>query len=526
MIAAVLLSGCDPLQDQADETPAAEGGGTLRFGVAGLRSLETSSGRGTALVLLKAACDGLVSLDPDGGEPKPALAESWTISRDARKVRLTIRQGVLFHDGTEVDAAAVADSLSRITQPATESLWGYLLGDVEGFSKVQAGTASRLSGIAVDEPNELTITLSSPHADFISLLAHPSLVPTSRGAEKDDDDEVDPGCAGPYRIEGRRESLRLERDDEYRGANEAYARRGSGFLDHISIVEFETGNEALEGLLEGKVQLAAVPASRAGEPLPGETGHARRATQEVTYLALGLSGSASDDSRIRQSISLAVNRFVIIDAAFGDERQPAIGWLPGFPGPSEVSDCAEFAGRIDDPRQAKRVFARTGADPRQITLPLRFDPDRTSGLVANSLVVQVKDILGITLQPTPVDAAELESSIREESARGMWMFTAEPDVPVLGRTMSRLFGRGSSENLTGFRSRRFERSLSRARAELDPDTRAERMLDAESTVCGQMPAIPLWTGARHWRYDPESVLFEGPDVDLWGDVILRNTRVQ
>src|SRR5947199_7551374 len=63
---------------------------------------------------------GLIGITPDG-KFVPDAAESWTISPDGLLYTFRLKQTVLFHDGTKVDAAAVKFTVERIIDPATRS---------------------------------------------------------------------------------------------------------------------------------------------------------------------------------------------------------------------------------------------------------------------------------------------------------------------------------------------------------------------------------------------------------------------
>ena len=51
--------------------------------------------------------DSLVNIGSDGRRPEPGVAEAWTVSDGGRRVDMTIRNGVRFHDGTPLDVEAV-----------------------------------------------------------------------------------------------------------------------------------------------------------------------------------------------------------------------------------------------------------------------------------------------------------------------------------------------------------------------------------------------------------------------------------
>ncbi len=58
-----------------------------------------------------------------GGPPKPHLAESWEVSDDGLTYTFHLREGVKFHDGTELDAEDVAFSVDRILSIGKGFAW-------------------------------------------------------------------------------------------------------------------------------------------------------------------------------------------------------------------------------------------------------------------------------------------------------------------------------------------------------------------------------------------------------------------
>lgn len=55
----------------------------------------------------------LIDIDPDTGGAVAGLAEAWTESKDGLRYTFTLREGVLFHDGTELTAEAVVANFKR-----------------------------------------------------------------------------------------------------------------------------------------------------------------------------------------------------------------------------------------------------------------------------------------------------------------------------------------------------------------------------------------------------------------------------
>jgi peptide/nickel transport system substrate-binding protein len=84
------------------------------------------------LMFVRNVYEGLLEYAPGSTELRPALAESYTRSKDGMTFTFKLRKGVVFHDGSKLDAATVVTSLNRIKAvgqgPAS------LLVGVKGFS--------------------------------------------------------------------------------------------------------------------------------------------------------------------------------------------------------------------------------------------------------------------------------------------------------------------------------------------------------------------------------------------------------
>jgi peptide/nickel transport system substrate-binding protein len=109
-------------------------------------------------IVLRQVYDTLVYRDPETGQFVPGLAESWAISDDQLSYTLSLKQDVLFHDGTPFNAQAVAANLDRITNPEIRSQRAVLLlGPYAGYEVIDEHT--------------ITIRLSIPYGPFLDGLS-------------------------------------------------------------------------------------------------------------------------------------------------------------------------------------------------------------------------------------------------------------------------------------------------------------------------------------------------------------------
>lgn len=456
-----------------------------------------------ALIVIAAACDPLVNLDAESLEPGPGLVQSWKFAAEARMVTLQLRKGLRFQDGRPFSAQAVADSLSRVADPATKSPWVSLI--------------SSIGSIRVTGPDSLEIDLVRQDADLAALLAHPALTPVAMRP-----DGI-PVCVGPYRVETAPDgTLNLTAFETYRPGTVSAVSRGH--VEEILLRQYENPDLAFEALKRGEVDLAPIPEIRIAKQEADGIGRESAPGNSVTYLAFNPTRPETAHPSFRRAISLALNRLAIIDVGFADERLTLSGWKAGGEN-APRSKCREAAPRGSDPEAAVQQLAESGVAPG-LVLPIFFDQARLTRIVANSIEVQVKNTIGIAFRSEPTDASGVEFSLRGGATAGAWLLHAETDSPIPGRLLSRLFETGSPANLIGYSDPVLDGALVAARAKVDPKKRLPSYVDAEDIACGQMVGIPLWSGVKHWGFNAPSVAFDGPALDGSGEPILRHVKTQ
>ena len=103
-----------------------------------------------------AACfmlyDGLVGYG-DSTEIVPAIAESWLISDDGKKYTFTLRQGVKFTNGREVEAGDFKYAIERVLEPKTRSYGSAFFTNLVGAKEFVDGKAHEVKGLADNRRN-------------------------------------------------------------------------------------------------------------------------------------------------------------------------------------------------------------------------------------------------------------------------------------------------------------------------------------------------------------------------------------
>ena len=123
--------------------------------------------------------EGLVRVE--GGETRPGLALSWTISDDGLDYIFNLRPEVLFHDGTPVNADAVINNFNRWFDPEHPlhglieyQAWKTAFLGFKGDLSPDGQPISSFDGI--EKINDLTVLihLRSQVPDLMAILAQPN----------------------------------------------------------------------------------------------------------------------------------------------------------------------------------------------------------------------------------------------------------------------------------------------------------------------------------------------------------------
>lgn len=133
----------------------------------------------------------------------PALAQSIPdVSDDGLEVRIQIRPGLVFHDGSPVDAHALVSSWKNLLRPESASPYWWLLADIDGALAFHLGKSSKISGL--ERVNSLTVRVRLEHdayaaGEFFEAISSlPTALLPAREKRKGAQKLVHPPGAGPF----------------------------------------------------------------------------------------------------------------------------------------------------------------------------------------------------------------------------------------------------------------------------------------------------------------------------------------
>ncbi|MCU1406882.1 MAG: peptide transporter substrate-binding protein [Glaciihabitans sp.] len=248
---------------------------------------------------------------------KPGLAESWEISEDGLSYTFHIREGVEFHDGTPLDAAAVEYNIRR--------MWD---ADSEQYSAKAAGQTafvwSSVADVTTTDDMTVVVTMSTPFSPFLRILAQggngSTAIISPTALEKYGNDAIadHPSGTGPFKFDERirGERISLVRNDDYWG--------DVPVLDGVVFRPLPDASARTSALRSGDVDIIAVPSPDSVEGLVADGFQlSDGAPPHVWYLSFNMNDEYTSNKLVRQAINLAIDREGMATDLLKDTVNPA-----------------------------------------------------------------------------------------------------------------------------------------------------------------------------------------------------------
>ena len=264
----------------------------------------------------------LVTTDSQGN-PVPSLCEQWSLKDGGKAVRLRLRPGVAFSDGTPMTAAAVKASLERsirLSREATPAAFA----PISGIAEYLEGRAPEVAGITVASDGEIEIRLTEALPIYPALLTDGRTSIAFEAAVKDGNPANVLGT-GPFRMVSHTpDRAVLERNERYR--------KDPPRLDRIEFRASLSASAIAEGLRSGKIDLARDLLPQDREAILRDprfrTGLVENPKKNTYFVLFNATSPAGSNPALRRSLANAVRARDFVWGALGRFALPATGLLP------------------------------------------------------------------------------------------------------------------------------------------------------------------------------------------------------
>ena len=287
-------------------------------------------------------------------QPQPMLAEDYSISDDARTYTISLRQGVLFHNGKEMTSEDVLASVER---------WGQM-------SSVGRTVFENIESIEDLGPYEIRVQLVEPSFFFLSSMAvarqgpviYPKEVVDAAGT--DTTDQVI--GTGPFMLDEwiHDREIRLVRFEDYSPRGEepdGYSGRRTAYVDEIVYTQVPDAAVRAMSLEAGDydfvIDISGDDYARLRDN-PDLTVHKSSPTLACMYInkAEGIMA----DRLLRQAALAALNQDEIMMGAYGDPEVYRLNPSIMYKETAYYTEVAGEAWNQHDQELAKQLMEEAG----------------------------------------------------------------------------------------------------------------------------------------------------------------------
>lgn len=456
--------------------------------------------------IMDAIFEGLVEQDPDTREILPALAESWTISEDNQTYTFQLRPNLSWSDGRPLTASDFVRSYERTLNPLLAADYAYLFLIIEGAADYNSGTIDDFSkvGVTAVDDQTLEIRLEHPVPFFLSLLTYPCWRPLPIHIVEEHDGLRRRGArwtregnlvsSGPYvmtRWEPNR-VLVVERNDRYWDADNVH-------LNAIHFFPVESLDTEERMFRSGQLHITnEVPLTKLRGYRDQPNSPLRVDPQLGTYFyRFNVTRPPFDDARVRQALSLAIDREAIVERITQADQAPAGSFSPPEAGGFVPSETVSL-----DLDEARRLLAEAGFPGGQGFPPVEilYNTSEAHRTIAEALQQMWKSGLGVELQLYNQEWKVFLDSLDTLDfalARSGWVAVYDDANQFL-----EIFTEGNPNNHTGWSSEAYDELHAASMRESDKAKRLQLLQELDSMLMEESVIAPIYHYTNSYLIDP------------------------
>lgn len=466
--------------------------------------------------------EGLVAYDKENNLVA-ANAESWEISEDGLTYTFHLREGLKWSDGSPLTSQDYLFTFQRILTPVTAAQYLNMLTDyVVNAQEFYDGTATAEDlGIKAPDEKTLVVTLKQPTPFFLSILTMYTFSPTKQAIVEAEPQKWAQSAEnyisnGPFMMSEFNfgESVVLVK-------NPNYWDNANVTLEKVTFRYILDASTALSAFESGEVDgIRFVPPADLPRLKTESDALQIIPSFATTYYLYNFQNETLQNQKVRQALSLAIDRTAIIENVLQSTDSPAYGLVsPGY-----SVDGKDYAdGRSSyglsataNVEEAKKLLAEAGYPNGEgfPKLRLSYYSDTIVKKVAEALAQMWQQNLGIQVEITSADWKVFYDSVQK----------GDYDIAAMGwaadylhpMSFLPLFYTNDVMNNSFYSNPAYDTIVNQAKTITDPAEAAAVMRQAEDVLMADMPFLPLYhrsiqfmmrPGVQDWNMTPLQRLF-------------------
>lgn len=430
-------------------------------------------------------------------------ASSITGSNQSKQWTIKFRPGWTFHNGEPVTAQSYADGWNLTAYGPNNFINSAELANIVGYDAVHPAkgkpTAKTLSGVKVVDKYTLQVSLVKSDSQFPLELSQgqTGFYPMPKAGLKDlASFKTDPIGDGPYEMNGSaklNQQVKLKRYPGYKGPNK-------GHIENIVFKMYTSPDTAYTDTIAGNADISLAPQDKFSQ-IAHDFGNrvAKSAGASIEFLGFPLFDKRFQNIKLREAISLAIDRPAINKAIFGGLYTPADSLFATTMEGGSTHACQYCTF---DPGKAKQLLQQAGgwSGPMTITYPGGAGYDQAFQAVAN----QLRQNLGIqaTAKAT-VNFSDFFADLQKRSiTSGPWRGKWGSAYPSPTDTLHQLFTPTGAYNYSigGYSNPKVTNLIAQGDAATSTAASVKYYQDAERAIEADFPVVPTFYEAFPFVY--------------------------
>ncbi|TCL71864.1 ABC transporter substrate-binding protein [Rhizobium sp. BK251] len=434
--------------------------------------------------------DTLLLPTDDGKGVQAGLATDWKVADDGMTVTLTLRDGIMFSDGSPITPADVAWSLKRAANPKN-GIWNFLVSSVDD----------------VTTEGDKTVVLKLKHPDpailaaltvFNTAILPQKIFEASAGATDEEKAKAfaeHPVGSGPFVLQSwdRGSTMKLVRNEHYWGQGEDG--KPLPYLDGITFEVVPDDATRILKLTSGEIGGAEfIPYSRVAELKSADNLNMELfPSTRIEYVTLNvrpqLGGKDNPlaNPKVRQALNYATNKEAIIQIVTHGVGTPMTSFMSTAT-PLHVGDKPLYPYDVE---KAKSLMKEAGFENGFSTSILILAGNQDEIGIGTALQ-QMWSQVGVKLELQQVDNATRTQQYRDGTfvmREAAWT----DDIADPNEITSYFVYSPTIDALhTGWKNEEADKLFDASQKEIDPAKRAEQYAKIQEIYNAQGPIVPLY----------------------------------
>jgi oligopeptide transport system substrate-binding protein len=474
----------------------------------------------------------LVDFDAQN-KPVPVAAESITPNADNSVWTVKLKSGFTFSNGEPVTSDNYINAWNYGAYGPNAQEGAYFFEKIKGFGDLQSEDpdkdgpkkapepkAKTLTGLKKVDDTTFEITLDGPFSGWESVMGYTAFYPLPKAAWKSEGvlaDGFEDAIIGngPFKMKGKWEhdsQIVVEKNPSFKGTVPK--------VDGITWKIYQDQQAEYADLVAGNVDVQTTIPIESLSKASADLGDRFKKSPNSGFGFIGFPQYLPEykDLRVRQAISMAINRQEIMDQIFLGSRTPATSFVSPVVAGYRENTCGDNCKY--DPVKAKQLYTEANG-PKELKITYNADGGHKAWIDATCN--QIKATLGVNC--VGVGEPKFSDMLTKAKAHeniGLIRLAWLMDYPLMENYLGPLYSTTGSSNYYGYSNPTFDNLVKAGVVAKTSDEAIAKWQAAEDILAKELPVAPIYTQQNVFGY---STKVTNVTVDLFQKVDLYKIEV-